>query len=186
MPETPGAQPIHRLRLHQELLAKLRSMILRCELVPGTRISEKDLCTRFAISRTPLREALKVLAANGLIELLPNRGAWIPHLRAKDVVEVFDLLPVLERRAGELAAPRLTDRDLRELRSLHDRMIAQGLADDTEKWHPHRLSDPSQARGGGRQPDAVERPRGARRPGRARSLHRRDLESPNAGGSGGA
>lgn len=122
-----------RPHLHGTVLAKLRSMILRCELVPGTRISEKDLCTRFGISRTPLREALKVLASNGLIDLLPNRGAWVPPLREGEVAEVFDVLSIIERRAGELAAARLSDRDLRELAALHGRLVAQAGAGDTEK-----------------------------------------------------
>lgn len=129
-----ASKSVQRLQLHDEVLAKLRSMILRCELVPGTRVSEKDLCARFGISRTPLREALKVLASNGLIELLPNRGAWIPPLRSEEVAEVFDVLAILERRAGELAASRLSERGLRELGSLHDKMVEQALAGETEKW----------------------------------------------------
>lgn len=128
------AKPNQAPPLHDELLGKLRSMILRCELEPGTRISEKDLCARFGISRTPLREALKVLAFNGLIELLPNRGAWIPPLRSEEVAEVFDVLATIERRAGEMAAARLSERGLREVASLHQRMVEQALAGETEKW----------------------------------------------------
>ncbi len=108
-------------------------MILCCDLVPGSRISEKQLCAKFDISRTPLREALKVLAFNGLIELLPNRGAWVPHLRIDDVSDAFDVLSLLERRAGELAASRLPDRELRELGTLHERLVAQVGAGETEK-----------------------------------------------------
>jgi DNA-binding GntR family transcriptional regulator len=133
MLSAPVSRPTQPSRLHDEILAKLRSMILRCELVPGTRISERDLCLRFGVSRTPLREALKVLASNGLVELLPNRGAWVPHLLVEDVSEVFDVLSLIERRAGELAASRLVERDLRELANLHDRMVAQALAGEIEK-----------------------------------------------------
>ena len=98
------ANPIQRTGLHDELVAELRDMILRCDLLPGTRVPERELCVRFAISRTPLREALKVLASSGLLELRLNRGAWVPPLRSAEVTEVFDVLVGLERRAGELAA----------------------------------------------------------------------------------
>ena len=108
-------------------------MLLRCELLPGARISERELCTRFAVSRTPLREALKVLAASHLVELLPNRGAWVPHLRVEDVADVFALLAVLERQTGELAAPRILDRDVRDLSALHARLVAQVTAGETEQ-----------------------------------------------------
>jgi DNA-binding GntR family transcriptional regulator len=70
------ANPIQRAGLHDELVAELRDMILRCDLLPGARVPERELCVRFAISRTPLREALKVLASSGLLELRLNRGAW--------------------------------------------------------------------------------------------------------------
>jgi DNA-binding GntR family transcriptional regulator len=119
------ANPIQRTGLHDELVAELRNMILRCDLLPGTRVPERELCVRFAISRTPLREALKVLASTGLLELRLNRGAWVPALRSAEVTEVFDVLAGLERRAGELAAPLMTGRDLRDVQRLHDTLVAE-------------------------------------------------------------
>jgi DNA-binding GntR family transcriptional regulator len=119
------ANPIQRTGLHDELVAELRDMILRCDLLPGTRVPERELCVRFAISRTPLREALKVLASSGLLELRLNRGAWVPPLRSAEVTEVFDVLAGLERRAGELAAPLMTDRDLRDVQRLHNTLVAE-------------------------------------------------------------
>jgi DNA-binding GntR family transcriptional regulator len=118
----PGAIP---LRLHDEIVGKLRGMILRCELVPGARVAERELCEQFGISRTPLREALKVLAANGLVELWPNRGARIARLQPMEIADVFDVLALLERRAGELAAARLDARGLAEMQRLHKRLMAQ-------------------------------------------------------------
>ena len=119
------ATPIQRTGLHDELVAELRDMILRCDLLPGTRVPERELCVRFAISRTPLREALKVLASTGLLELRLNRGAWVPPLGAAEATEVFDVLAGLERRAGELAAPLMTGRDLRDVQRLHNTFVAE-------------------------------------------------------------
>src|SRR5438270_3567662 len=104
----PESDLIPRTALHGEVLRKLSSLILRGELAPGSRVQEKALCERLQISRTPLREALKVLASSGLVELKLNRGAWIAPLRAVEVAEAFDVLAILERRAAELAGTRLT------------------------------------------------------------------------------
>ncbi len=127
------ATPIPRTRLHDELVAELRDMILLCELVPGSRVPERDLCVKFAISRTPLREALKVLASSGLLELRLNRGAWVPPLRSAEVREIFDVFASLERRVGELAAPLTTDRDLRDIKKLHQRLVAEWRDGDLDR-----------------------------------------------------
>lgn len=123
---------IPRLRLHHEVLNKLRGMILRCELAPGSRVPERELCEQFGISRTPLREALKVLASNGLVELWPNRGARISRLRADEVADVFDVLALLERRAGEMAAARLNARGIGALQRLHKRLLGYAHHEQTE------------------------------------------------------
>ena len=67
-------QPIKRKSLHQELVDRLQLLIINGDLTPGVKVPEKDLCIRFDVSRTPLREALKVLASDGLVRLEPNRG----------------------------------------------------------------------------------------------------------------
>ena len=69
-----GSQAIKRKSLHQELVDRLQPLIIGGELAPGSKVPEKTLCTRFGVSRTPLREALKVLASEGLVRLEPNRG----------------------------------------------------------------------------------------------------------------
>jgi DNA-binding GntR family transcriptional regulator len=98
-------------------------MIVENQLAPGVRVDEKELCKAFGISRTPLREALKVLASEGLIELLPNRSPRVTKLTRASVGEVFQVITWLDRHAGELAVERVTDRDLTALRQIHKRML---------------------------------------------------------------
>lgn len=118
----PGTQPIQRPSLHQEVVARIREMIYEGVLVAGERVPEKALCQRLAISRTPLREALKVLASEGLVELLPNRGARIATLTVEAVDEMFPVMGALEAVAGELACARITDVEIDEVRTLHYQM----------------------------------------------------------------
>jgi len=108
--------------LHGELLAALRDFIVEGHLEDGARVPERALCERFSISRTPLREALKVLAAEGLIELLPNRGARVRALSAADLHEVFDVMGGLESLAGRLACERITDAEFAEIERVHHEM----------------------------------------------------------------
>ena len=129
----PVSDPIQRTALHDEVVRKLSSMILRGELAPGSRVQEKALCDRLQISRTPLREALKVLASSGLVEPRPNRGAWIAPLRATEVAEAFDVLSILERRAGELSATRLSPAEIGAIGRLHETMLGYGAAAHSEK-----------------------------------------------------
>ncbi len=114
---------IVRRSLHDEVAEGLRDMIVENELAPGERIDEKRLCKLFAISRTPLREALKVLASEGLVELMPNRGARISMITSREVEEMFELASGLERLAAELVVERATDEELEEMRATHQRMI---------------------------------------------------------------
>lgn len=108
--------------LHGELLAALRDFIVEGHLEDGARIPERALCERFNISRTPLREALKVLAAEGLIELLPNRGARVRELSQADLHEVFDVMGGLESLAGRLACERISDAEFAEIERVHHEM----------------------------------------------------------------
>lgn len=114
--------PIARASLHHELVDRLRDLIVEGELAPGARVSERLLCARFAVSRTPLREALKVLASEGLLELLPNRGATVARLTVADVEDMFPVMGALEALAGELACARITDPEIAEIRALHYQM----------------------------------------------------------------
>src|ERR1700716_359205 len=113
---------ISRLSLHDETVARLRTMITEGHLAPGSRIAERDLCDRFGISRTPLREALKVLASEGLVELLPHRGSRVTRLSAPELRDAFEIVAALEALAGELACQRITDAQVDEIAAVHARM----------------------------------------------------------------
>jgi DNA-binding GntR family transcriptional regulator len=116
-------QPIRRRSLHDELVDRLREMVLEGVLPAGKRVPEKELCTQFAVSRTPLREALKVLASEGLLELLPNRGAVVTLLTEKDIEDAFPVLANLEGMVGELACARISDEEIVEIQTQHGKMV---------------------------------------------------------------
>ncbi len=113
--------------LHADLLAGLREMINQGALAPGARVPERALCERFGVSRTPLREALKVLAAEGLVELLPNRGARVATLEDGQLRHLFEVITALEAEGGRLACERITPDTLAEIQGLHYRMYAHFL-----------------------------------------------------------
>lgn len=108
--------------LHDEVVSRLRHMLVEGEIPPGMRVPERALCAAFGISRTPLREALKVLAAEGQVVLLPNRGARAAKLTGKDVGDLFEVCEGLEALAGELACKRISDAELQALVRMHDEM----------------------------------------------------------------
>ena len=108
--------------LHDGVLSRLRDLIVEGRLRPATRIPEKELCAEFGVSRTPLREALKVLAAEGLVELRPNRGAHVRCFTDDDVRNTFEVLAALESAAGRLACARITDAEIAAIEGLHYEM----------------------------------------------------------------
>ncbi|MDB5367980.1 MAG: transcriptional regulator, GntR family [Rhodospirillales bacterium] len=130
------AEPTHipRPNLHDALVTNLRGMILDRALKPGEKISEQALCERFGVSRTPLREALKVLAAEGIVELLPHRGATIARITEDEVDELFPIMAALEGLAGELACEQASDADIARVRKLHDAMIKAYRAGDEVQY----------------------------------------------------
>ncbi|MGI4978413.1 MAG: GntR family transcriptional regulator, partial [Janthinobacterium lividum] len=93
----------------------------------GARVPERALCQRFAVSRTPLREALKVLAAEELVVLLPHRGARVATLDEAQLDHLFEVIGLLEAEAGRLAAPRIAPDAIAEVQSMHYRMRAHFL-----------------------------------------------------------
>jgi DNA-binding GntR family transcriptional regulator len=115
---------ISRLALHDQVASRLRTMLVEGQIAPGAKLNERELSAQLRVSRTPLREAIKLLAAEGLVDLLPNRGAVAVKLTETDVINTFELLATLEGMAGELAAQRITDEELAELRALHYEMMA--------------------------------------------------------------
>lgn len=116
--------------LHDELLSALRDFITEGQLADGARIPERSLCERFNVSRTPLREALKVLAAEGLVELLPHRGARVRELDAGEIRELFELIGGLESLAGRLACDRMTEAQFAEIEDAHHAMYRAYLVRD--------------------------------------------------------
>ena len=115
---------IDRRSLHDDVIRLLRQMIVDGELQPGEKIVEQTLCDRFGVSRTPLREALKVLAAEGLVDLPPRRGAVVAKITADEIKELYPVMGALEALAGKLAAPRLSQADIEKISRLHDKMIS--------------------------------------------------------------
>lgn len=116
------AEPIVRASLHDELAIRLRRMIVEDELEPGARINERALCDLFGVSRTPLREAIKVLAREGYVRLTPNRGATVAELTLQDLEEAFPIMGALEALAGELAARHATDAQIAGILADHEAM----------------------------------------------------------------
>lgn len=113
--------------LHQDLLEQLRDYITEGHLAPGSRVPERELCEKFEVSRTPLREALKVLASEGLIDLLPNRGARIRQLSEADIRNLFEVIAGLDFVAGRLACTRISDEGIAHIERMHLEMYTYYL-----------------------------------------------------------
>lgn len=119
-----GVFGIMRVPLHDQVVDRLRQMLVEGHIRPGKKLNERELCAQLGVSRTPLREAIKLLAAEGLVELLPNRGAVAARLDEADLVSTFEVLAELEAFSGELAAKRITDLEIEEIRALQHEMMA--------------------------------------------------------------
>ena len=122
--------PIARRPLHEEATERLRDLIVQGRLTPGARLNERVLTAQLGVSRTPLREAFKVLATEGLVELLPNRGAIVSEIDALRVAETLAVMGALEALAGEFACLNATDGQINEIRSLHHEMLANHARGD--------------------------------------------------------
>src|SRR5260221_14307952 len=105
--------------LREEVVGRVRAMLLDGDIPPGARIPERDLCEKLEISRTPLREALKVLAAEGLVQLLPNRGSRAAKLTDKDMRDLFQVCHGLEALSGELAFEGVTRAEMDGIAAAH-------------------------------------------------------------------
>ena len=112
------------LGLTAQVAARLRSQLVEGQIPPGAKLNERVLCECLHVSRTPLREAIKLLAHEGLVDLLPNRGAVAVKLGAADIGHSFEVLAALEAQSGQLAAQRITPAQLTELRAKHHEMLA--------------------------------------------------------------
>ncbi|MEM8652772.1 MAG: GntR family transcriptional regulator, partial [Pseudomonadota bacterium] len=128
------SETITRPSLHIELLDRLRDLIIEGKLPPGTKVPERELCERYGVSRTPMREALKVLAVDGLVWLEPNRGAWVSKITIDDLEEVFPVMGALEALSGELACERITDKQIASIRDTHNDMVKYYEARDLTQY----------------------------------------------------
>jgi DNA-binding GntR family transcriptional regulator len=109
--------------LHLRAALRLRDLVVEGRLRPGEPISEKELCDEFGISRTPLREALKILSSEGLIQLLPRRGAIVAPIVTEQLQQKFEVVRVLEDLAVKLMCERASDAQIAELKAVHKRLI---------------------------------------------------------------
>lgn len=128
-PPDPVAGPLSKApsrkgQLHTTATATLRQMILSGEIAPGERLREVWICGILGTSRTPVREAVRTLAAEGLVQLLPNRSAVAAAPDPADVAHLFVVMGTIEGLAGELACRRITDKDLAAIAATQHRMVA--------------------------------------------------------------
>jgi DNA-binding GntR family transcriptional regulator len=126
---------IPRQVLHHEAAVRLRQLIVEGRIAPGAKLNERALAEQLQVSRTPLREAIKTLAAEGLVDLLPNRGAVATQLTEQDVADTFEVIAGLEGQSGELAAQRITAPELAEIRALHYEMLAAHTRRDLPTYY---------------------------------------------------
>lgn len=117
-----GKLAISRVPLHEQVAAEIRNMIVSGKLLPGEKIRVSQLAEDLDVSLTPMREALKILDKDGLVELMTNRGARVSEISVEGTRSLFEVISRLEALAAELAASRITDEEMRTLQELHLRM----------------------------------------------------------------
>jgi DNA-binding GntR family transcriptional regulator len=143
-PATPPViASIDRLGLSAAVCARLREMIIEGVLAPGTRLNERVLCEQLNVSRTPLREAFKTLAVEGLIVLQPNRGAVVAQMSVPEIEHTFEVMGALEGLSGELACARALDSEIAEVKALHFEMLAAHARRDLPAYYKlnHAIHD---------------------------------------------
>jgi len=126
---------IPRASLHEQVAQRLRQMLVENQIPPGAKLNERELAQVLSVSRTPLREAIKMLAAEGLVELLPNRGAVAVELDEAAVLHTFEVMRGLEAMSGELAAQRITEAELAEIKAMHFEMLAAWTRRDLSAYY---------------------------------------------------
>jgi DNA-binding GntR family transcriptional regulator len=127
--------PLRGVSMHDGVAARLRAMVFDGELSPGSFIDEKALAEAWAVSRTPLREALKVLAAEGLVELVPHRGCRVVELTEADADALFPVMALLEGRCAFEAATKADDTALAHLQRLHEALEHHAARHDIDGYY---------------------------------------------------
>jgi DNA-binding GntR family transcriptional regulator len=125
--------------MHQEVAAALREQIFEGQWAPGSLLDELALCERLEISRTPLREALKVLTAEGLLRHEPRRGCFVNEVSEKDLDEIFPVIALLEGRCAYEAARNASASDIAALDSLHERLQSHAVAKRINDYYATNL-----------------------------------------------
>ncbi|WP_110657460.1 GntR family transcriptional regulator [Salinicola halimionae] len=126
---------IQRAALHDRIVERLHVLITEGELKPGERINERELADRLEVSRTPLREALRVLAAEKLVTISPNYGATVTRMTHQEISDTFELMSALERFSGELACQRMTEDELADVRDTHETMLSHWQRQDLPAYY---------------------------------------------------
>lgn len=116
--------PITRRTLHAEVASRLRDLIIEGRLTPGARINEGLIGAQLGVSRTPLREAIKTLVSEGLVEIVPAKGAMVRVFSEEDLAQTLEALKIIEQNAGRLACLRASATELAHIQALHDQMLA--------------------------------------------------------------
>ena len=130
----PAAVPVENRTLREQVADHLRAEILASRLAPGTELGEAILAGSLGISRGPVREALWQLAAEGLVTIVPRRGAVVKTLTRQEFLDAYQVREALESLAIKLAVPRLTETDKGELRRMCERMESEAAAGNTERF----------------------------------------------------
>jgi len=125
--------------LHEATFQALRSLLVEGKIAPGSKLNERELAERLHVSRTPIREAIRRLAADGLVELIANRGAIAIELSLADVIHTFDVIAQLEGYSGELAAKNISQSTLSELEALQYEMMASYARRDLSSYYKLNL-----------------------------------------------
>jgi DNA-binding GntR family transcriptional regulator len=129
-PDASEPLPISRRSLHDEVASRVRDMIIEGQLPPGGRVNEVLLGRALGVSRTPLREALKTLASEGLVDVIPARGAVVRAFTPRDVADSLEVLKALEQTAARLACARASEAEIARTLALHDEMMERYRARD--------------------------------------------------------
>ncbi len=126
---------VNRSSLSQQAIDLLREQIYNHKLAPGQRLDEAVLAEQLGISRTPLREALKVLSAEGLVDLQPHKGCFVTELTLRDMEEIFPIMATLEGRVAHEVASKRTPAQLKALDALHEKLEKHAAVDDVNRYY---------------------------------------------------
>jgi len=121
--ETKKSAVLKKGDMHASTAHILRNLIVAGAIGPGEKLNERELCERLNVSRTPVREAIKTLAQEGLLDIQPNRSPTVTRLDAEETAALIDVVSAIEALAGELAAARITEAETAELGILHYTML---------------------------------------------------------------